>query len=66
MSSIPTESKASIVLMTFTVAKTLPANPKFSELEAVKQAATDAMAALAKVGGEVSGELTIGKQKFKL
>lgn len=66
MSSIPTDTKPAAVSMTFTVTKKLPANPKVAELDAIKKAAADAKQALAQMGGEVTGHVVIGKQKFEL
>jgi hypothetical protein len=67
MSSTAADTKPATVLVTFTVTKTLPANPKMSDLDAVKIAAASVKETLSKIGGaEVTGQLTIGKQKFEL
>jgi hypothetical protein len=61
MTTIPTDTKPATVVMTFTVTKTLPANPKISELDAIKKAASDTKQSVAAMGGEVSGHVIIGK-----
>ena len=67
MSTVPTEAKSAVVVMTFTVTKTRPPNPKMSDLDAMKVAANGVKDTLLKIGGaEVMGQLTIGKQKFEL
>lgn len=66
MTTIPESTKPATVSMTFTVTKTLSANPKVAELDAIKLAASEAKQALSKMGGEVSGHVIIGKQKFEL
>lgn len=66
MTTVPAETKAASVVMTFTVTKPLPANPKIGEIEAVRKAAHEATQVLLRIGGEVTGHITIGKQKFEL
>lgn len=66
MSSIPTATKPPAVTMTFTVTMNLPGNPGLDMLGKIRTTATEAKAALAKLGGTVSGEVVIGKQKFQL
>jgi hypothetical protein len=66
MTSVPETTKPATVSMTFTVTKTLPANPKVTELDAIKKAASDTKNAVAAMGGTVTGHVVIGKQKFEL
>lgn len=67
MSTVASETKSAVVVMTFTVTKALPANPKMSDLDAMKVAANGVKETLLKIGGaEITGQLTIGKQKFEL
>jgi len=66
MSTIPTQTKAAAVTMTFTVSLNLPANPNLATLETMRTTAAEAKATLAKLGGTVTGHVIIGKQKFEL
>jgi hypothetical protein len=66
MTSVPTPTKPPAVTMTFTVTRNLPDNPSLAELDKIKTTAAEAKAALAKLGGVITGEVTIGRQKFNL
>lgn len=66
MSSVPTPTRAPAVTMTFTVTMNLPGNPTLDTLDKIKTTAAEAKTALAKLGGVITGEVTIGRQKFKL
>lgn len=66
MSTIPTPTKAPAVTMTFTVTMNLPEEPSLQAIERAIASAKEAKAALSKLNGVVTGEVTIGKQKFKL
>lgn len=66
MSSVPAPTKPAAVTMTFTVTMNLPGNPTLDTLDKIKTTAAEAKAALAKLGGVITGEVTIGRQKFNL
>lgn len=66
MSTISAPPKPATVTMTFTVSMNLPSNPSLTTLDKLRQAAAEAKLALAKLGGTITGSVTIGKQKFKL
>lgn len=66
MSTVPTQTRPPAVTMTFTVTMNLPAEPSLQTIERVVTSAREAKGALEKLGGVITGEVTIGKQKFKL